>query len=155
MASPLLLILTALEASLIFTTLALFSYGYPNAARNALWEEGGNHQFNSNPKLRVYFYANHLEPPEIPYIWSQRFTDFNLGVAILTLWVFMTRCLLICLKVVNKWTDFFLHCCLMPFWIICLSGQLSTDFSDPEHPSRLPWYLTHSCGVPDKYTDAV
>ncbi|KAH7336326.1 hypothetical protein BKA65DRAFT_31956 [Rhexocercosporidium sp. MPI-PUGE-AT-0058] len=149
MAPPITITLIAMEASLVLTTLALFSYGYPSAARDALWEEGGIHHFNSNPKLRIYFYANHLEPPVIPYIWSQSFSDFNLGVAILTLWVFITRCLLRGLKVVNKWTDFFLHCCVMTFWIICLCGQQSPDYSDPEHPSRVPWYLTHSCGVAD------
>lgn len=143
MPTPLTIFLTIIETGIILTTLTLFAYGYPNATRDALWEEGGVHQFNSNPKLRIYFYANHLEPPDIPYIWSQRFSDFNLAVAILSFWVFITKCLLRVLSVVNKWTEFFLHCCLMPFWIVCLSGQQSTDYSDPKHPSHIPWYLTH------------
>lgn len=77
-------------------------------------------------------------------ILASRFSDFNLAVAILSFWVFITKCLLRALSVVNKWTEFFLHCCLMPFWIVCLSGQQSTDYSDPKHPSHIPWYLTHS-----------
>ena len=76
-------------------------------------------------------------------IWAPRFSDFNLAVAILSFWVFITKCLLRVLSVVNKWTEFFLHCCLMPFWIVCLSGQQSTDYSDSKHPSHIPWYLTH------------
>ncbi|KAL2068823.1 hypothetical protein VTL71DRAFT_15161 [Oculimacula yallundae] len=71
MPSLLTILLTALEANLILTTLALISYGYPNSARYPLWEEGEIQHFNSNPKLRICFFANHLEPPEIPYIWSQ------------------------------------------------------------------------------------
>ena len=71
MPTPLTIFLTIIETGIILSTLALFAYGYPNATRDALWE-GGVHQFNSNPKLRIYFYANHLEPPDIPYIWSQR-----------------------------------------------------------------------------------
>ena len=65
------LLLTSFEIVVILINLALFSYGYPDAARMSLWEEGGVKLFNSDPKKRIYFYANHQEPPEIPYIWSQ------------------------------------------------------------------------------------
>jgi hypothetical protein len=60
-----------LEAALVIVNLVLFSYGYPDTSRTALWEEGGSQGFNSDPKLRIYFYANYSEPPEIPFIWSQ------------------------------------------------------------------------------------
>jgi hypothetical protein len=65
------LLVTLFEIVLVITNLCLFSYGYPTAARTSLWEEGGANLFNSDPKRRIYFYANHEEPPEIPYIWSQ------------------------------------------------------------------------------------
>lgn len=65
------LFLTSFEIALLITNLSLFSYGYPDAARMSLWEEGGADSFNSDPKKRIYFYANHQEPPDIPYIWSQ------------------------------------------------------------------------------------
>jgi hypothetical protein len=61
-----------LELLLIAVSISLLAYGYPNKTRMALWEEGGAQGFNSNPNLRIYFYANHLDPPEIPFIWSQR-----------------------------------------------------------------------------------
>lgn len=61
-----------LELLLIVVSVSLFAHGYPKNTRIALWEEGGAQGFNSNPKLRIYFYANHLDPPEIPFIWSQR-----------------------------------------------------------------------------------
>jgi hypothetical protein len=62
---------TIAEAALVIVNLVLFSYGYPDASRTALWEEGGSQEFNSDPSLRIYFYANYSEPPEIPFIWSQ------------------------------------------------------------------------------------
>jgi hypothetical protein len=65
------LLITSLEILLAATNLYLFSYGYPDAIRMSLWEEGGAKLFNSDPKKRIYFFANHQEPPEIPYIWSQ------------------------------------------------------------------------------------
>jgi hypothetical protein len=55
-----------IEAALVGINIFLFSYSYPEAARMVLWEEGSLKQFNSNPKLWIYFYANHLEPLEIP-----------------------------------------------------------------------------------------
>lgn len=62
-----------IEAQLIITIICLFLVGYPAATRKALWEEGGEHGFNSDPKMRIYFYANYVQPPEIPYIWSRRY----------------------------------------------------------------------------------
>jgi hypothetical protein len=72
MASSMFLFVTFVEAALVGISLFLFSYGYPETVRKSLWEEGGLKLFNSNPRLRIYFYANYLEPPEIPYIWSQK-----------------------------------------------------------------------------------
>jgi hypothetical protein len=65
-------LIAATEALLTVVTLSLLIFGYPDTARITLWEEGGIMGYNSNPKLRVYFYANHQEPPGIPFIWSQR-----------------------------------------------------------------------------------
>jgi len=62
---------TIVEAALVAINLVLFSYGYPDTLRKALWEEGGMKGFNSDPRARIYFYANYRKPPTIPYIWSQ------------------------------------------------------------------------------------
>ena len=59
------------EGLLVLTSFSLLAYNYSDSARMALWEEGGVLGLNSDPKLRIYFYANHREPPEIPFIWSQ------------------------------------------------------------------------------------
>jgi hypothetical protein len=72
MASMRIVCVTIFEFLLIFTNFFLFSYGYPDTTRMNLWEEGGAQLFNSDPKLRIYFYANYREPPKIPYIWSQK-----------------------------------------------------------------------------------
>ncbi len=61
-------LLTSFEILLLITNVLLFSYGHPDAARMSLWEEAGANLFNSDPKKRIYSYANHQEPPEIPYI---------------------------------------------------------------------------------------
>ena len=71
MASSKFPITTIFEAALVVLSLLLFLHGYPDISRKALWEDGGVNGFNSNPKLRIYFYANYLPPPPIPFIWSQ------------------------------------------------------------------------------------
>lgn len=64
--------LLALELSVATATVVLFSLAYPDRFRSRLWANGGEQGWNSNPNKRIYFYANHREPPEIPLIWSQR-----------------------------------------------------------------------------------
>ena len=65
------LLLFLFEGILTGTVLVFSATGYPDLTRMALWKEGGIKHFNSNPALRIYFYANHKEPPPIPYIWSR------------------------------------------------------------------------------------
>jgi hypothetical protein len=62
------------EFILVITGLGLFLGGYIENVRSSLWEIGGNHGWNSNPRLRIYFYANHITPPDVPLVWSQRYT---------------------------------------------------------------------------------
>lgn len=154
MASRLYLYASCAEFLIICTTLCLFSYGYPDFIRLSLWEEGGARHFNSDPRLRIYFYANHQEPPAIPYIWSQTFTDFNLSVGILAFWVCLIKLILVWFEVRSRQTELFLQGCALVSWVLCFASQLSRDLSDEEHQSRVPWYLCHSCGVaqpPNKF----
>ena len=64
--------LLGLEFAVATAVLVLFGLAYPDRFRSRLWENGGVEGWNSNPNKRIYFYANHKEPPEIPLIWSQR-----------------------------------------------------------------------------------
>ncbi|CAF3654924.1 unnamed protein product [Fusarium graminearum] len=60
------------EMVVTITAVILFCLEYPVDFRSRLWENGGELGYNSNPNKRIYYYANHLEPPEVPFIWSQR-----------------------------------------------------------------------------------
>jgi hypothetical protein len=65
-------IATAFEFVLITSLVAIFTYAYPNRFRTALWEDGGSKGWNSDPRARVYFYANYKEPPAVPMVWDKR-----------------------------------------------------------------------------------
>jgi len=56
---------------------SLFANAYPDKYRTALWQYGGTNGWNSDPSLRVYYYANYKEAPEIPLIWSQRYGSLS------------------------------------------------------------------------------
>ncbi|KXX81984.1 hypothetical protein MMYC01_201520 [Madurella mycetomatis] len=62
----------SIELVVVATALGVFVHGYTNSLRTALWTIGGERGWNSNPRLRIYFYTNHREPPEVPYLWTER-----------------------------------------------------------------------------------
>lgn len=62
-----------LEAAIALVLLVLFLHNY--RYRDLLWQAGGEKGWNSDPKLRVYFYANYKDPPDVPEIWSQGYAN--------------------------------------------------------------------------------
>jgi hypothetical protein len=47
--------------------------------------------------------------------------------------------------VMGKWRQVFLQCCVLPFWVLSLAGQLSSDYRDREFLTYIQWYLAHTC----------
>jgi hypothetical protein len=78
-----------------------------------------------------------------------RCTNFNLGAALLTLWFYLTRLLLVVIGTLGIWTEVYLHSFALIFWLLSCIAQQSSDYSDAKHPSRVPWYLTHACSIAD------
>ncbi|RMJ12296.1 hypothetical protein CDV36_008054 [Fusarium kuroshium] len=135
------------EMFIALTAVILFGLAYPDRFRSRLWENGGEEGWNSNPNQRIYFYANHQEPPKVPYIWKQRLTESNLAIAILTLFIFFARAVLSHADFLYRYISVIYDVVLLCFWTMSLANQSSGDLSDPKHPSPLPWYLTRSCSV--------
>ncbi|KAM6525501.1 hypothetical protein FALCPG4_011040 [Fusarium falciforme] len=140
---PLSLLLVELTIALM--AVILFGLAYPDRFRSRLWENGGEEGWNSNPNTRIYFYANHRVPPEVPYLWQQRLTESNFGIAILGMFVFFARALLSHYDYLSRYISAFYDLLLLWLWSLSLTNQASGDLSDPEHPSPRPWYLTRSC----------
>lgn len=66
-------LLHLLELVIIGMSLSITLYAFPDRCRTVLWQYGGTQGWNSNPLDRIYFYANHREPPRIPPIWNQEY----------------------------------------------------------------------------------
>ncbi|KAF4964699.1 hypothetical protein FSARC_7406 [Fusarium sarcochroum] len=143
--TPVALIL--LEMAISTTAVVLFSLEYPASFRSRLWENGGEEGWNSNPNQRIYFYANHREPPEVPLLWSQRLSTSNLAIAILGFVVFIARSAMSHLRYLPPYVNIIYDMILLSLWAVSLASQTSGDFSDPKHPSPHPWYLTRGCAA--------
>lgn len=76
-----------------------------------------------------------------------RCTEFNLAAGIFTLCLFLTRQLLVVAVSISTRMEVYLLSCVLLFWTMSCIGQRSPDYSDADHPSRVPWYLEHSCSI--------
>ncbi|KAI1360844.1 hypothetical protein F5Y08DRAFT_37720 [Xylaria arbuscula] len=141
-----------MEFVLACTTLGFLLTVYPKTFRETLWLIGGEAGWNSNPRLRIYFFANYKEPPEIAFLWTQSLDAFNLGASILSLVVALTRISFVCFDMIAWATNAFYDLLLSALWIYSIFIQLSGDYSDPEHLSHRPWYIQKSCSqITPKY----
>ncbi|KAJ4315504.1 hypothetical protein N0V84_008330 [Fusarium piperis] len=139
--------LLLVELALALMAILLFGVAYPDRFRWGLWENGGEEGWNSNPNDRIYSYANYREAPEVPLIWQRRLAQSNFAVAILSLVICVARVPLSYLGSISRYISAFYDALLLCFWAMSLTNQASGDFSDPEHPSPRPWYLTHECSA--------
>ncbi|KAF4777571.1 hypothetical protein HER10_EVM0003930 [Colletotrichum scovillei] len=138
-------VLLCIEAVVVFAALVLFGVAYPDRFRSRLWRNGGEEGWCSNPRLRIYFYANHEEPPEIPLIWSQRLTTSNMATAVLGATIFFARLTMATLQYEARWTNLAYDAFLSVLWACSAAAQNGPDLSDTHHLSERPWYLTRSC----------
>ncbi|KAI1422447.1 hypothetical protein F5Y12DRAFT_616030 [Xylaria sp. FL1777] len=142
---PLQIISITIEFVLACTALGLLLTVYPESFRETLWLIGGEAGWNSNPRLRIYFYANYKEPPEIAFIWTHSLDVVNLGTSIISLAVALTRIFFAYFHMTARASNAFYDLLLLALWTYSVSIQLSGDYSDPEHLSHRPWYLEKSC----------
>jgi len=131
----------------ITASLGFFGYASPDAFRTALWQDGGTNGFNSNPADRIYYYANHKTPPDIPFVWSQLLTDYNVAVSVASAFVLLVKVVMFIFDLFIPLVSLFVNICLCAVWAISVYGQAGPDRSEPPNVSSSPWYITKSCSV--------
>ncbi|KAI1415448.1 hypothetical protein F5Y13DRAFT_144430 [Hypoxylon sp. FL1857] len=139
-----------IEFGLVIITMSLLCCAYPERFRKTLWEIGGENGWNSNPRLRIYFYANYQQPPEIPLVWAQRLSESNLAISVLSTAICSARITLSCFNVApgfSRLFDAMNDMLLSGFWMYSVAAQSSSDLTDPDHLSLRPWYLEKSCSI--------
>jgi hypothetical protein len=164
------LTVTILELCLATALLLLFAYAHTNDHRTLLWRAGGIQGWNSDPSLRVYYYANYREPPPVPAIWDQRqgpdtsayparrITNSEDSTSTANAYIAVLTALLWCIRLkVNLSSSYDLDLCtglstnaiydmlLVALWTTSIFMQRAGDFSDIQHLSVSPWYLEREC----------
>lgn len=136
-----------LEVVFSFVVLVVSCKAYPDEYRTLLWSTGGERGWNSNPRLRIYFYANHEEPPKIPLIWTQSLTDSTMATAVLSFVLCLARVVLRFYDAASTAVDILYDVLLAILWYYNVASQSSADLTDSKHLSTRPWYLEKSCDV--------
>jgi hypothetical protein len=71
----------------------------------------------------------------------------NLAIAILGLVVFIAHTAMSHLRYLPRYVNNIYDTILLVLWAMSIADQTSSDFTDPEHPSPHPWYLTRGCSA--------
>ncbi|KAI9677965.1 MAG: negative regulator of the PHO system [Bathelium mastoideum] len=139
--------LFVIELGLVVATLALFGIANPDTYRSALWQDGSDNGFNSNPDEALYAAYNY-QNFNAPLPWSQFTTSFNVVISILTMFILLAKATLYLMHIFYPILSFVLHSVLVILWAYSAHRQAGPDMSDPSHPQPgAPWYITKSCSV--------
>ncbi|KAI1175578.1 hypothetical protein F4777DRAFT_323055 [Nemania sp. FL0916] len=140
-------IMMIVELALTVTLLVLTSLAQPDTYRTKLWTAGYQLGFNSNPMIITFALTNGQKPPAIPFVWSSTLTDYNVAIAIISLFFLIT-------KLIAFIMEFWLPIIVLPIniafvglYAASLGGQAGPDYLDPAHPSRVAWYIAKPCSV--------
>ncbi|MCJ1311125.1 hypothetical protein MMC25_004795 [Agyrium rufum] len=142
-----LLLLFAIELAVGVPILALYGIADPDLYRTRLWEEGARNGWNSSPIAILYSSYNYITI-KVPTPWNQFITNYNVIIAVLSLFVLLVKSVLYILHMFPPLLSLFLHGVLAALYAISIYNQAAPDNSDPAHPSKHPWYLTRGCGPP-------
>ncbi|KKK27210.1 hypothetical protein ARAM_007098 [Aspergillus rambellii] len=143
----LIFILIALELPFIIIILTFTGIASHNRYRTKLWQDGYDNGFNSSPDAAIYAAANY-RPYTTPMVWSSFATNYNLVIAILSTFIFITKFPLHVLRILYPAPSAFFHAGLVAIYCASASFQAGSDTSDSRHLQRgAPWYIAKSCSV--------
>ncbi|ROT39528.1 hypothetical protein SODALDRAFT_131894 [Sodiomyces alkalinus F11] len=133
------------ELLCLIPLLILHGIAQPNTWRTTLWQVGYDHGWNSDPRMILYAYANYRPLPEIPMVWSQFITDFNVIITIVSLFALLLKMVGFIMHVLFPLFALLLHLGLVAIWTVSVYGQIGRDYADPLYPSPVAWYIYRSC----------
>ncbi|KAF2756497.1 hypothetical protein EJ05DRAFT_466858 [Pseudovirgaria hyperparasitica] len=135
------------EFPLTVACLTLTGIAAPNLYRNKLWQTGGDLGFNSKPITIVYAYANY-RPVDIPLVWSQFSTNFNLVISVLSMFLLLTKMTMHILGTFYPVMSLIVHGLLVGLWSYSVHVQTAPDTIDRNRINNgVPWYISKSCNV--------
>ncbi|KAL9061541.1 MAG: hypothetical protein Q9162_000073 [Coniocarpon cinnabarinum] len=139
--------LFAIELALTIPALALFAIAQPDLYRTRLWRDGFKSGFNSNPEAQIYAMTNR-EHYEVPLVWSQFITDFNVVISVLSMFLLLCKGVMFIMHIFWPILGFVVHGILVALWGYSVYAQTKPDNSDPRFPKlSSPWYISKGCSA--------
>ncbi|KLU81303.1 hypothetical protein MAPG_00394 [Magnaporthiopsis poae ATCC 64411] len=143
--------LMILQLAHLIPLLVLFGIAQPDVFRTLMWRIGYAEKLNSNPNTILYAYANFEPLPRIPFRWSQELTEFNVAISVISLFYLLVMLILTIMKVYYPIVGVVTSTIMVALYTTSVYGQAGPDYLDPRYPSPIPWYLTKSCDVAERY----
>lgn len=75
-------------------------------------------------------------------------TSYNVVFAVLAMFILLVKSFLYIMDLFWPLLALLTHMLLVVLASVSIYNQAGADYSDPEHPSRVPWYITRGCGAP-------
>ena len=75
-------------------------------------------------------------------------TDWNVVICVLSMFILLAKVVMYITEIFPPVISAIVHGVLTIFYIVSITQQAASDYSDPDHPSTIPWYLTKGCGPP-------
>lgn len=78
-------------------------------------------------------------------------TSFNVGISVLSTFLLLTKSVMFTMHVWFPILGTVINAALTILWVVSIYGQAGPDYSDPEHPSKVAWYVSKSCSYANPY----
>ncbi|KAH7155496.1 hypothetical protein B0J13DRAFT_227416 [Dactylonectria estremocensis] len=139
------------ELAGVVPALVLFGLAQPNLYRTDMWQIGWDHRLNSNPARILYAYANHTPQPHIALVWTRTFTDFNVAISVLSLFMLLSKLTAYIMKVWFPVLATFINTCMVGLYIVSVYGNVGPDYTDSRYPAPAAWYFRKGCDLAKPY----
>ncbi|OAA46905.1 hypothetical protein NOR_02541 [Metarhizium rileyi] len=131
--------------------LVIFGIAQPDMYRTDMWRIGFENKLNSNPNMLLYAYANYTPLPDVPLIWSQTLTDFNVAISVISLFFLLSKLIAHIMKLWYPILAVFINMALVSLYTVSTYGQIGPDYADARYPTPMAWYFRQGCGLAEKY----
>ncbi|KAK7223709.1 hypothetical protein V2G26_011712 [Clonostachys chloroleuca] len=131
--------------------LVIFGISQPNLYRTDMWKIGWDNKLNSNPNVVLYAYANYEPLPKIALVWTRTFTDFNVAISVLSLFMLLAKLTAWIMRVWFPILACFINMSMATLYLVSLYGNIGPDFTDPRYPAPVAWYLRYGCEMARPY----
>lgn len=135
----------------LIPALVIFGIAQPNLYRTDMWRIGFENKLNSNPNMVLYAYANHRPQPDIPFVWSQTLTNFNVAISVISLFFLLSRLVCFIMKVWYPLIAVIVQSSLVALYATSSYGQIGPDYADERYPAYAAWYFRKGCDLAKPY----